>query len=146
MDKKSDGSIYADNTDDRPSSEEESGFATTVEVFRKTTFGEIPIKQRAYLEVMGLDDNKEVIELGEEEVIIGRSPECGIQLSFKNVSRMHARIFLSNEEYQIEDLNSTNGIYVNGIKVVKCLLRDHDQIEIGKVKILFNEEKMLQRT
>jgi pSer/pThr/pTyr-binding forkhead associated (FHA) protein len=57
---------------------------------------------------------------------------------------MHARIIYRNEEYQIEDLGSTNGVYVNGIKVEKCILREQDVIEIGGVKILFVEEKIRQ--
>ncbi|MFC1820351.1 FHA domain-containing protein [Thermodesulfobacteriota bacterium] len=84
------------------------------------------------------------IILGEEEVIIGRIPDCDIQLLVENVSREHARIIYRNEEYQIEDLGSTNGIYLNGIKVQKCILRDNDLIEIGGVKIQFGEEKIIQ--
>jgi pSer/pThr/pTyr-binding forkhead associated (FHA) protein len=91
------------------------------------------------LEVIGTLENENHVELGEEEVFIGRAPECLIQLSVENVSRKHARITFRNEEYQIEDLGSTNGVYINGIKVEKCTLRKHDQIEIGGVKIIFNE-------
>ena len=58
-----------------------------------------------------------------------------------NVSRKHARIIYRNEEYQLEDLGSTNGIYVNSIKVAKCILRDQDLLDIGGIKMLFCEEK-----
>ena len=44
----------------------------------------------------------------------------------------------------MEDMNSTNGVYVNGVRVVKCVLRDNDQIEMGGVKIIFKEEKTLK--
>ena len=44
----------------------------------------------------------------------------------------------------IEDLESTNGLFVNGVKVVRCALRNNDQIELGGVRLLFNEEKGLQ--
>jgi pSer/pThr/pTyr-binding forkhead associated (FHA) protein len=63
-----------------------------------------------------------------------------------SVSRKHARITYYNEEYHVEDLDSTNGVYVNGIKVARCILRDQDQIEIGKVKILFSEAKIREKT
>jgi pSer/pThr/pTyr-binding forkhead associated (FHA) protein len=82
--------------------------------------------------------------LGQRPVVIGRSTECDIQLEVQNVSRKHARVLFQNEEYLIEDLESTNGVFVNGIKTVKCVLRNNDQIEIGGVKLLFNEEKRLQ--
>ena len=117
-------------------------FSRTMEISRDTFIGEITSKQHAFLEVM--DESKQKYELGEGEIIIGRIPECDIQLAVDNVSRRHARLTFRNEEYQIEDLNSTNGIYVNGIKIEKCILRNHDLLDIGGVKILFNEEKIRQ--
>ncbi|MBW2610203.1 MAG: FHA domain-containing protein [Deltaproteobacteria bacterium] len=119
-----------------------SGLSSTLEIFRKTFIGRIPTEQHAFLEIMG--EKKEKIKLGEEEFLIGRIPECDIQLMVENVSREHARIIYRNEEYQIEDLGSTNGIYVNGIKVEKCILRSNDLIEIGGVKMLFSEERIRQ--
>ena len=121
---------------------EQSGFSTTLELSHKTFTGKIPTTQHAYLEIIG--EKKERILLGENEVIIGRVPDCDIQLLVDNVSRKHARIIYRNEEYQIEDFGSTNGVYVNGIKVEKCILRGHDMIEIGGVKIMFVEEKITQ--
>jgi len=120
----------------------DSGYSRTLEISRDTFIGEITSRQHAYLEV--LDETNKRFELGEEEVIVGRIPECDIQLPEGNVSRRHARIIFRNEEYQIEDLESTNGIYVNGIKIEKCILRNHDLLDIGGVKILFNEEKIRQ--
>jgi hypothetical protein len=117
-------------------------YSRTMEISRGTFIGEITSKQHAFLEVM--DEPNQKYELGEEEIIIGRLPECDIQLAANNVSRRHARLMFRNEEYQIEDLNSTNGIYVNGIRIEKCILRNHDLLDIGGVKILFNEEKIRQ--
>jgi hypothetical protein len=121
--------------------EETSGFSSTLKISRKTFTGKISTSQHAYLEIMG---EQERVLLGEDDAVIGRIPDCDIQLQAGNVSRKHARILYFNEEYQIEDLGSTNGIYVNGIKIQKCILRDHDVIEIGDVKMLFLEEKIRQ--
>lgn len=118
----------------------------TLEMSRETFFGEFPVKQYAHLQIIGYGDADRTIELAEEDVVIGRSPDCGIRISINNVSRRHARVFLSNEEYHIEDLGSTNGTYVNGIKAVKCILRNNDHIEIGGVKILFTESKSFYET
>ena len=79
------------------------------------------------------------------ELPIGRSPPCRIQLRRAIVSRSHARVTFRNEEYHLEDLGSTNGTYVNGIKVERCILRNNDQIDIGGVKMLFSEQKTLQK-
>ena len=121
-------------------------FSTTSEIERRSLINEIPSKQHGFLEIIQFAYKPRHIELDEDDVIIGRSQECDIQLSLDNVSRRHARIIYFNEEYQIEDLESTNGVYVNGIKVARCILRNQDQIEIGNVKIIFHEEKIRKNT
>jgi pSer/pThr/pTyr-binding forkhead associated (FHA) protein len=122
-----------------------NGFDTTEEIPRGEFADLMPLSQRAYLEITGSEEKDGIFELGERAVVIGRSTECDIQLGVQNVSRRHARVFFHNEEYLIEDLGSTNGVLVNGIKVVKCVLRNNDQIEIGGVKLVFNEEKRLHK-
>jgi pSer/pThr/pTyr-binding forkhead associated (FHA) protein len=121
---------------------EKNSLGNTQEIPRKTFVGRIPTIHHAFLEIM--DEEKRRIKLGEEAVIIGRTSDCDIQILTDNVSRKHARISYLNEEYKIEDLGSTNGIYVNGVKVEKCILRKHDVLEIGGLKILFLEEKIRQ--
>ena len=118
---------------------EDSNFSATAQIKRATFEGRAPAARRASFEVISFDEKNEVIELGESELIVGRGPECDVRLSVENVSRRHARVLFRNEEYHIEDLNSTNGLYVNGGRVEKCILRDTDQIEIGGGKILFRE-------
>jgi pSer/pThr/pTyr-binding forkhead associated (FHA) protein len=121
---------------------EKNTLGNTQELPRKTFVGRIPTMQHAFLEIM--DEERLRIKLGEEDVIIGRTSDCDIQILADNVSRKHARISYGNEEYRIEDLDSTNGIYVNGVKVERCVLRKHDVLEIGGIKILFLEEKIRQ--
>jgi len=121
------------------------GFDTTEEIPRGKFADIMPLSQRAYLEITGSEDKDGIFELSERMVVIGRSTECDIQLGVQNVSRKHAVIIFHNEEYLIEDLGSTNGVFVNGIKVVKCVLRNHDQIETGGVKLVFIEEKRLRK-
>ena len=134
---------------DRPYSGSWNGddvdFSTTSEIKRETFTGKIRVARRAYFEVVSYDEKNESIELGEGEIIVGRSSKSDIHLSVDNVSRRHARVLFRNEEYHIEDLNSTNGLYVNGVKVEKCVLRNNDHIEIGGVKILFREEMALKK-
>ena len=124
------------------SQEEEDGYTTTVELSRETFFGDFSTVHNAFLEIIDLEGERKQIELGEDDVVIGRTLDCGVKLSLDNVSRKHALIAFRNEEYHIEDLGSTNGTYVNGIKVEKCILRNNDQIEIAGVKILFNDQKV----
>jgi pSer/pThr/pTyr-binding forkhead associated (FHA) protein len=122
-----------------------NGFDTTEEIPKGKFSPIMPVAQRAYLEITGSEEKDGIFELGERAVVIGRSMECDIQLGVQNVSRKHARVLFQNEEYLVEDLESTNGVFVNGIKVVKCVLRNNDQIEIGGVKLLFNEGKRIHK-
>jgi len=146
MTKETEKTIWRDKADKEESlNDKEFGYGTTAELSRKAFLGELPIKQRACLEIIGSGGKSKVIELGQRELAIGRSPECPIQLRRTMVSRRHAQVTFRNEEYHLEDLGSTNGTYVNGIKIVKCILRNNDQIDIGGVKMLFTEEKALQK-
>jgi len=142
MGKDSEKTIFTNKKTLNVFEDEKTGLANTQEISRKTFIGRIPTIQHAFLEIM--DEGKRKITLGEDDVIIGRSSECNIQIMAGNVSRRHARISYANEEYRIEDLESTNGIYVNGVKVERCVLRKHDVLEIGGIKILFIEEKIRQ--
>ena len=135
-----------DHIDNKSEYAKRSLHSTTTKLSRETLVEEITVKQHACLEIIGFGGENKVIELGEEEVVIGRTPECRICLPIENVSRRHARVIFRNEEYFVEDLGSTNGTHVNGIKIVRCVLRNSDQINIGGAKILFTEEKTLQKT
>jgi pSer/pThr/pTyr-binding forkhead associated (FHA) protein len=146
MGKDSEKTTAYGNVEKSPAEEDDFGYSSTVEISRKDFTGELSLRQRGSLEVISPGEEARLFELGEEEVVLGRSPECGIHLNVENVSRKHARVFFRNDDFNIEDLDSTNGTYVNGIKVAKCTLRNNDHIEIGGVKILFTEEKTSNRT
>jgi pSer/pThr/pTyr-binding forkhead associated (FHA) protein len=135
---------HLNGTAESSGEEEDFGSTTTVEMDRDRLPGEMPATLQARFEILASDGRNEMIDLEDREMLIGRSPNCDIYLSSESVSRRHARLSFRNEEYFIEDLNSTNGLYVNGIRVEKCVLRNNDQIEIGGVRVLFHEEKSLQ--
>ena len=118
------------------------GRMPTMHIARRLVSEDIPVQQKAYLEITGLGDEPIGFELTDENVVIGRSSTCKIKLPVHGISRVHARIACRNEEYYIEDNNSTNGTFVNNIRIKKCILRSHDIIELGEIKIVFIEEKM----
>ena len=115
---------------------------STMQISRKVLYGEMTIKSRAHVEVIGLPQGTVEYALRDDEVIIGRSGGCHLTLPTAGISRQHARIRFFNEEYYVEDLNSTNGTFVNNIKIVKCTLRNLDCIEIGNIKLVFIEERV----
>jgi Protein of unknown function (DUF3662)/FHA domain len=76
-------------------------------------------------------------ELANDKVVLGRSRDCDITLEDPNVSRRHAEIRRENGAFWIVDLNSTNGIEVNGERVDRARLSDSDTILIGKTELTF---------
>jgi pSer/pThr/pTyr-binding forkhead associated (FHA) protein len=72
------------------------------------------------------------LKIDQDEIIIGRDPGNDIQIDNEAVSREHARIIRGPNYYLIEDLNSTNGTFVNGKKINKKFLQEVDEISIGK--------------
>ena len=122
----------------------EVSFTNTMPLSRKMLLNKVVVKRRAYLEIIGKGAFSKIVELREGEFRMGRSPMCEIQLSLNNISRVHSHVVMRNEEYVLEDMESTNGTYVNGIMVVRCILRDGDLIEIGEAKLHFYEEKVRQ--
>ena len=79
------------------------------------------------------------VELGDEPAVIGRMPDCAIALSDPQVSRHHAEIRREERGYRVVDLNSTNGIQVNGTQTRDHVLSDGDVILVGATSIRYEE-------
>ncbi len=78
------------------------------------------------------------IALVEHEHLIGRLGDCTVVISDGNTSRHHARITRSGSGFVIADLNSTNGTFVNGERVLADhRLADGDIITVGSVSLRF---------
>ncbi len=70
--------------------------------------------------------------------VIGREGFCDIVLMKRTVSRKHARVFFDGRQYQVEDLGSAHGTFLNGRRVSKATpLNDGDRINIFDVPIAF---------
>jgi hypothetical protein len=79
-------------------------------------------------------------ELTGERTTLGRRPYNDIVIDNLAVSGEHAVLYLNGAEVFIEDLNSTNGTYVNGKAIKHQLLQNNDIIEVGKYKIRFQAD------
>jgi hypothetical protein len=73
----------------------------------------------------------------EKTAVIGRSKECDIRVSDPNVSRRHAEIRQDGSTFWIVDLDSTNGVSVNGRAVKRAKLDDEDRITLGSTELVF---------
>jgi pSer/pThr/pTyr-binding forkhead associated (FHA) protein len=64
---------------------------------------------------------------------IGRASGVDFIVDAGMVSRVHCRLTAGAAEVEVTDLDSTNGTYVNGLRVTHALLKDGDQLGIGRV-------------
>lgn len=77
--------------------------------------------------------------LNKERTTIGRKPHNDIQLDDPTVSGQHAAILMLQNAY-VEDLNSTNGVILNGKKVTRRQLNHGDMIKIGRHELKFIDD------
>jgi len=82
------------------------------------------------------DDLREYI-LRNDTTSIGRIATNDIRLIDEMVSGHHAKIIRFQNNYFIEDMASTNGSFVNGKRIRKCVLKDGDKISFGPYKLMF---------
>jgi len=80
------------------------------------------------------------ITMSQAPTTIGRLPDNTVQIDNLAVSGHHARITWENDHYEIEDLGSLNGTYVNSERVGKAKLRHCDMVKIGKHELEFKNE------
>lgn len=80
------------------------------------------------------------VQLTKERTTLGRRPYNDVVIDNLAVSGEHAALQMNGSEVMLEDLNSTNGTYVNGKAVKKQALQNGDTIEVGKYKIKFVNE------
>ena len=79
--------------------------------------------------------------LDAEETTIGRHPDCTIQLDSNMVSRRHARVVRDGGKLRVEDLQSGNGTFVNGTRLIEPVTLKHgDRVKVGPVLMRFEED------
>lgn len=87
--------------------------------------------------------------LDEVEHALGRGVACDIVVPFRIVSRLHAHVEPVNGRFQLRDIGSANGTYVNGIRLVDPhVLNNHDVIGLGEAgpHLTFVDPDMTQKT
>jgi hypothetical protein len=69
------------------------------------------------------------------ELLLGRHQSCDVVLSDPRVSRRHARMFFRDGRWLLQDLQSTNGTTVNGVRVGRCEVRPGDRLVLGNEQL-----------
>jgi type II secretory pathway predicted ATPase ExeA len=93
----------------------------------------------ARLEVLYRDQLVGEFRLGVGKTIIGRTPDNDVQINSRFVSRHHAQIISDHGHSVLEDLNSTNGVFIRSHRVKQQALADGDVVQIGEHKLLYRD-------
>lgn len=78
-----------------------------------------------------------IVQLLGRKTTIGRTPDNDLRIDADFISRHHAVILFSGSKTVVEDLNSTNGTFVNGERVSRRMLNEGDLVTIGKTEFRF---------
>src|SRR5450432_2036895 len=81
-------------------------------------------------------------ELKPGRLVIGRTADNDIQIDSKFISRHHCQIVTQTDACLIEDLNSTNGIFVQSKRVRRYNLNDGDVVKVGQHEIMYIDERV----
>jgi chromosome segregation ATPase len=88
-------------------------------------------------ELIRIDGDRSISHALGRRTRIGRAPGCELHIDSSSVSRHHALILAGTREAIIEDLNSTNGVILNGRKVTRQVLNDGDILTIGDIQFRY---------
>jgi len=101
-------------------------------------FDAVPQDRQGTLTVLLGSNVGAAFVLGSQALLIGRNPRAHIPVDDDQASRNHARILRRGNSYEIEDMGSTNGTFVAGVRVVgRVELADGDRVQIGHTLLRF---------
>ena len=91
-----------------------------------------------YLRIVRGPGRQEYLAIAEKDLpfTIGRGRENKLHIKSSAVSRFHAVLFAENGEHLVQDMESTNGTFLNGKMVTKSKLRSGDKVAIGDINII----------
>ncbi len=78
--------------------------------------------------------------------ILGRSESADIRLDHTSVSRQHCRFWMEGQTCYVEDFGSTNGTYVNGLKITREKLSAGDTVVVGRFELVVEDKNRVQLT
>ena len=84
------------------------------------------------------------LELGEQAIVIGRSPDAELQINHRSISRQHCRIWRDSNGYRVRDLDSTNKTFLNEQLIDEAELHDGDHIGVGDSVLKFMEQGSIE--
>lgn len=92
-------------------------------------------------QLVGLTESVRIL-LDKPIVLLGRDVECDIQFESRKISRRHCCLAQIGEQLVVRDLGSTNGIRINGVRVLEGYLRAGDELAVGNHRYLVSWDAM----
>ena len=103
-----------------------------------TSFGQLEgiNEKEPAVDFLGGPSMGQQLILPEGDVVFGRSKDANVVVEDEAISRCHFKIKVRDKIATIEDLNSTNGTYVNGMRIKQQVLKTNDKIQISSATVL----------
>lgn len=79
-------------------------------------------------------------ELGSEPIVIGRDESADLVLNEPSVSRRHLKISPTQSGFRLEDLDTENGTFVNGVREWSCVVESDVTVQLGEAILLYHAE------
>lgn len=95
------------------------------------------------LQIFFSETDQTTRDLVEDKVTVGRLADNMVHIDDGSVSGHHAELLAEGSTYQVRDLGSTNGTFVNGEQIVDAALRHGDEVRFGKVECVFLAEEQI---
>ena len=82
---------------------------------------------------------QEAFVIKQTDVLLGRDPNCKVHIQDETISAQHARLYLIDQNWWVQDLNSTNGTFLNDERIDQpCILVDNDVLQVGNIKLIIH--------
>lgn len=79
-------------------------------------------------------------ELYRTEMVVGRAIDADVPINSTDLSRRHVLLKRNpSGQYSIQDLESRNGVFINGIKIHSATLHDGDSVQLGSILFVYHE-------
>jgi len=95
-------------------------------------------------QLVALNDGPNIL-IDKPILLLGRHPECDIQIDSRKISRRHCCIAQVEDYLIVRDLDSTNGICINGVRVLEGKLHPGDELTVGSTRYRVSWEEVARR-
>jgi len=95
-------------------------------------------------QLVALNDGPNIL-IDKPILLIGRHPECDIQIDSRKISRRHCCIAQVDDYLVVRDLDSTNGIRINGVRVIEGKLLEGDELTVGNTRYRISWDEAIGR-